>query len=69
MKKLSPLGLTALLLAWGVAQAQINKPPVAVADPDRTMVEGTSLMLDATGSFDTDGDPFYTSGRAVLCNL
>ena len=67
MKKLSPLGLTALFLARGVAQAQINNPPVA--DPDRTMVEGTSLMLDATGSFDTDGDPFYTSGRTVLCNL
>jgi len=54
MKKLPLLGLTALLLAWGVAQA--NQTPVANAGPDLTMTEGTSIMLDGSGSFDPDGD-------------
>lgn len=47
MKKLPLLGLTALLLAWGVAQA--NQTPVANAGPDLTMTEGTSIYVGRIG--------------------
>jgi hypothetical protein len=47
-----------------------NHPPIAHAGPDRTVVERTSVTLDATGSADPDGDALtfawsQTSGPTV----
>ncbi len=34
-----------------------NTPPVAIAGPDITLVEGASASLDGSASFDPDGEP------------
>ncbi|GAB5537676.1 MAG: hypothetical protein Rubg2KO_39250 [Rubricoccaceae bacterium] len=47
----------------------INRPPVADAGPDQTVIAGQTVMLDGTGSSDPDGDALtfaWTLGGATL---
>lgn len=48
----------------------INQPPVADAGCDTTVYEGSFVQLDASGSYDPDGDPlqyqWYSTSQIVL---
>ncbi|MDG6225562.1 MAG: fibronectin type III domain-containing protein [Candidatus Thermoplasmatota archaeon] len=43
-----------------------NRPPVAIAGPDQTSVEGTRIYLDGRSSYDPDGDPLIYVWTQVM---
>lgn len=52
----------------------LNNPPVAVTGPDQTLIEGAVVTLDASDSYDIDGDVLsyqwtQISGPSVLLDL
>ena len=44
---------------------QVNNPPVANAGASRNIVEGSSVSLDGSGSYDPDGDALSYSWKAL----
>ncbi len=52
------LSICAALVAAYPAMAQ-NHSPVAVVGPDQTVMEGQMVILDASRSYDPDGDPIW----------
>jgi hypothetical protein len=48
-----------------VTVLQVNNPPVANAGASRNIVEGSSVSLDGSGSYDPDGDALSYSWKAL----
>ena len=44
----------------------VNRPPVAIAGPDQTVVERTAVTLDGRGSTDPDGDALTFAWTQVM---
>ena len=48
-----------------VTVLQVNKPPVANAGPDRSYPEGSTVSLDGSSSYDTDGEAISYSWTSL----